>query len=111
MNWVKLCFADPAVISDEFRYHYKPRTNPREQVQLLIIQNLLLILNIIQGGIDCIYHPRKLIYKLYEGVPNSNFDNINLQSENCLFLFIIKEPCHYPLISLIRSFVLIHYNL
>ena len=24
-------FADPVVISDEFRYHYKPRTNPREQ--------------------------------------------------------------------------------
>ena len=24
-------FADPVVVSDEFRYHYKPRTNPREQ--------------------------------------------------------------------------------
>ena len=24
-------FANPVVISDEFRYHYKPRTNPREQ--------------------------------------------------------------------------------
>ena len=24
-------FADPVVISDEFRYHYKPRTNTREQ--------------------------------------------------------------------------------
>ena len=24
-------FADPVVISDEFRYHYKPRSNPREQ--------------------------------------------------------------------------------
>ena len=24
-------FADPVVISDGFRYHYKPRTNPREQ--------------------------------------------------------------------------------
>ena len=68
-------FADPVVISDEFRYHYKPRTNPR---QLLIIQNLLLILNIIQGGIDCIYHQRKLIYKLYEGVSKFKFDGYEL---------------------------------
>ena len=28
---VMINFADPVVISDEFRYHYKPRTNPREQ--------------------------------------------------------------------------------
>ena len=35
---------------------------------------------------------------------NSNLMAMNLQSENCLFLFIIKEPCHYPLISLIRLF-------
>lgn len=46
--------------------------------QLLIIQNLLLILNIIQGGIDCIYHQRKLIYKLYEGVSKFKFDGYEL---------------------------------
>ncbi|MFR3331653.1 MAG: hypothetical protein ACLTSL_16170 [Odoribacter splanchnicus] len=28
---VVINFADPVVISDEFRYHYKPRTNPRDQ--------------------------------------------------------------------------------
>ena len=34
---------------------------------------------------------------------NSNLMAMNLQSENCLFLFIIKEPCHYPLISVTLS--------
>lgn len=31
LGGVIINFADPVVISDEFRYHYKPRTNPREQ--------------------------------------------------------------------------------
>ena len=61
-------FADPVVISDE----------TLGSRQLLIIQNLLLILNIIQGGIDCIYHQRKLIYKLYEGVSKFKFDGYEL---------------------------------
>ena len=40
--------------------------------------SILLILNIIQGGIDCIYHQRKLIYKLYEGVSKFKFDGYEL---------------------------------
>lgn len=70
-------FADPVVISDEFRYHYNQEQTLGSR-QLLIIQKLLLILNIIQGGIDCIYHQRKLIYKLYEGVSKFKFDGYEL---------------------------------
>ena len=52
-------FADPVVISDEFRYHYKPRTNPREQ-----------------AVVD--YTEPTFNSKLYEGVSKFKFDGYEL---------------------------------
>ncbi len=98
-------FADPVVISDEFRYHYKPRTNPREQAVVDYTEPTFNS-KYYTGWYRLYISPKKTNFincmRVYQ---NSNLMAMNLQSENCLFLFIIKkEPCHYPLISLIRLF-------